>query len=234
MGFGMLGAIGGVGGAMQDLGKRWSQEAKEKRIMEAKEKYKLEAEGRAEKRALDAEGRAEERALDAEGRANAEYDRRQGLSSGYRTEEKENELRLKREDDLERDRLGITRTSKHRPRSPYEGRDQWLKEKKEARESGEDPAKFPSYEEWSKSNSPVAEPKGELNGVDTRPSRTQKPEYKIPEDLAEKNIDARRFASLKAYLDKGHTAEDARAVWRSQGKDEWIIDRMLEELGVEE
>lgn len=237
MGLGMIGAIGGVGEGLQTQGSYWAEEKKQARIEEMKiaaegraEKRGLEAEGRQEKSRLDAEGRQEKSKLDAEGRANAEFNRREGSKQASSRSQSDYERAQELEDDKARQKAGLLNTNQSRPRSEFEGSNAYEAYRKNEEDKGRE-AK--SYPEFLKERTGGMLNNRELNSQNGNNNGKGEKSLEIPKDLAEAKIDVRRFSTLKRYLDQGNTPEDAREVWRNQGKPEWIIDRMFEVLGVE-
>jgi hypothetical protein len=65
---GLLGALGGLGQGMSQVGAQWADDLKRKRIEELRHTRELEKELRGEKRALSAEERSAKRELEKEGR----------------------------------------------------------------------------------------------------------------------------------------------------------------------
>ena len=65
---GLLGALGGLGQGMSQVGEQWAQDLKTKRVEELRRTLEIDKELRGEKRVLAKEGRDEKRELDKEGR----------------------------------------------------------------------------------------------------------------------------------------------------------------------
>lgn len=222
MGMGLLGAIGGAGEGLQKQGSFWADEKKQARI----EEMKIAAEGRADTRRKEEEDRADVRLQEKEGRAQKEFDRQQGVLQSNKRSDRRDEAKVDVETARTKKKEGLLGGSEAKPRSPYEAARAYNDYVKTARDAGEEPMDKEAFiASWERRGGPGNATKGE--GVPT-PEK-----YEVPKDLAEASVTGKTLAGLKAYLDKGYTVDDARAMWAEKGKPEWVVDRMLEELGVE-
>lgn len=244
---GFLGALGGAGEGIAQVGRDWADEAKQKRIAEHRDGIAQKREGRVEQRGLAAEDRQEKRTLRSEARkrkAEAEADsRRSGSQRALAADKHRMSMELNQQKaDLGLGKAGQEGASK-RDRVLLDAYGKYSKAKSahdESTQYDDNPEPYPEFEEWASDLGLNVTVGGAGDAAGVRPSESRATtsgggDRGSRGPMASKGAKdvSPDAASLKKALSKGVSMKQLYEHAVSKGLSEYDVDVLMDELGLD-